>query len=134
MSRQAMLNWVHCHGPACLAGSCGHASLLSAALTAGHSRDVHAGSGANFTVGSIFGCWAGKSPVGQSAGSQVAAAYSLYGPQTQVVIAWPAGASRALHAACGCATPASSRVSLRLHGPGQHLACVAECAVLPATT
>ena len=45
-------------------------------------------------MGTILGCWAGSSAVGQTAGSQVAAAYSLYGPQTQLVVARPTGAAQ----------------------------------------
>ncbi|KAK9808421.1 hypothetical protein WJX73_003065 [Symbiochloris irregularis] len=48
---------------------------------------------ANFAVGSIFGIWEGDKLLGQQAGSQVAAAYSLYGPKTLLVIALRTGHS-----------------------------------------
>ena len=43
--------------------------------------------GANFAVGSIFGIWKGEQLLGQKAGNQVAAAYSIYGPKTIFVLA-----------------------------------------------
>jgi hypothetical protein len=45
---------------------------------------------ANFAVGSIFGIWKGSSPLGQTGRDQVAAAYSIYGPRTLLVVAVPA--------------------------------------------
>lgn len=45
---------------------------------------------ANFAVGSIFGIWQGSSPLGQTGRDQVAAAYSIYGPRTLLVVAIPA--------------------------------------------
>lgn len=45
---------------------------------------------ANFAVGSIFGVWPGSTPLGQTGRQQVAAAYSVYGPRTLLVIAVPA--------------------------------------------
>lgn len=44
---------------------------------------------ANFAVGSIFGVWRGASPLGQTGADQVAAAYSVYGPRTLLIVARP---------------------------------------------
>lgn len=46
---------------------------------------------ANFAVGSIFGIWRGATPLGQTGRQQVAAAYSVYGPKTLLVLALPSG-------------------------------------------
>lgn len=57
---------------------------------------------ANFAVGSIFGVWKGSSPLGQTGRDQVAAAYSIYGPRTLLVVAIPtAGAA----GTCAAAQP-----------------------------
>jgi hypothetical protein len=48
--------------------------------------------GANFAVGSIFGIWKGSSPLGQTGRDQAAAAYSVYGPRTLLVVAVPVAA------------------------------------------
>lgn len=50
---------------------------------------------ANFAVGSIFGIWKGSSPIGQTGRDQVAAAYSIYGPRTLLVVAVPSAATAA---------------------------------------
>lgn len=47
--------------------------------------------GANFAVGSIFGVWPGDTPIGQTGRDQAAAAYSVYGPRTLLVVALPVG-------------------------------------------
>jgi hypothetical protein len=44
---------------------------------------------ANFAVGTIFGVWPGASPLGQTGRQQAAAAYSVYGPRTLLVLALP---------------------------------------------
>ena len=44
-------------------------------------------------MGSIFGIWKGSSPVGQTGRDQVAAAYSIYGPRTLLVVAVPTQAA-----------------------------------------
>lgn len=44
---------------------------------------------ANFAVGSIFGVWPGSTPLGQTGRHQAAAAYSVYGPRTLLVVAVP---------------------------------------------
>jgi len=44
---------------------------------------------ANFAVGSIFGVWPGSTPLGSTGAQQAAAAYSVYGPRTLLVIARP---------------------------------------------
>ena len=46
---------------------------------------------ANFAVGSIFGVWPGPSPLGQRGRDQAAAAYSVYGPRTVLVVAYADG-------------------------------------------
>lgn len=43
---------------------------------------------ANFAVGSIFGIWPGGSLLGMTGCQQAAAAYSVYGPRTVLVIAY----------------------------------------------
>ena len=45
---------------------------------------------ANFTVGSIFGIWPGRTLIGRTGREQVAAAVALYGPRTVLCIALPA--------------------------------------------
>lgn len=50
---------------------------------------------ANFAVGSIFGVWPGSTPLGQTGRDQVAAAYSVYGPRTLLVLAVPSGSRAA---------------------------------------
>eukprot|EP00124_Ichthyophonus_hoferi_P002282 Ihof_evm10s149 gene=Ihof_evmTU10s149 len=42
---------------------------------------------ANFSFGSIFGVWPGKSLIGQTGRDQVASMISMYGPRTTIVIA-----------------------------------------------
>lgn len=54
---------------------------------------------ANFAVGSIFGVWPGSTPLGQTGRQQAAAAYSVYGPRTLLVVAVPAGNSSSRAAA-----------------------------------
>lgn len=44
---------------------------------------------ANFSVGSIYGIWPGKTLVGRKGSEQVAAAVALYGPRTLLCIALP---------------------------------------------
>jgi fructose-1,6-bisphosphatase len=57
---------------------------------------------ANFAVGSIFGVWPGGTPLGQTGRDQVAAAYSVYGPRTLLILAIPSGSSSSSRAAaCG---------------------------------
>lgn len=50
---------------------------------------------ANFAVGSIFGIWPGSTPLGQTGRHQAAAAYSIYGPRTLLVVAVPTAAAAA---------------------------------------
>jgi fructose-1,6-bisphosphatase len=57
---------------------------------------------ANFAVGSIFGIWPGSSPLGQTGRDQAAAAYSIYGPRTLLVVAVPT-ASAAGGGSCSAA-------------------------------
>lgn len=45
--------------------------------------------GANWSVGSIFGIWAGDSPVGQRVKDIIGAVYAIYGPRTLMVMARP---------------------------------------------
>ncbi len=46
---------------------------------------------ANFAVGTIFGIWPGATPLGQTGRDQAAAAYSIYGPRTMLVVAYADG-------------------------------------------
>jgi hypothetical protein len=55
---------------------------------------------ANFAVGSIFGIWKGSSPVGQTGRDQVAAAYSIYGPRTLLVVAVPSASAAGAAGSC----------------------------------
>jgi fructose-1,6-bisphosphatase len=58
---------------------------------------------ANFAVGSIFGIWPGSTPLGQTGRDQAAAAYSIYGPRTLLVIAVPTSSAAAAGGSCSAA-------------------------------
>lgn len=45
--------------------------------------------GADWSVGSIFGIWAGDSPLGQRVKDIIGAVYAVYGPRTLMVMARP---------------------------------------------
>jgi sedoheptulose-bisphosphatase len=70
---------------------------------------------ANFAVGSIFGIWKGSSPVGQTGRDQVAAAYSIYGPRTLLVVAVPSAS--AAGAAGSCSTQNGQQQQQQQAGP-----------------
>lgn len=63
---------------------------------------------ANFAVGTIFGVWPGSTPLGQTGRDQVAAAYSVYGPRTLLILAVPApSSSSSSNSAAAAAAPVS---------------------------
>lgn len=56
--------------------------------------------GANWSVGSIFGIWAGDSPIGQRVKDIIGAVYAVYGPRTLMVMARPSRGEMIINPCC----------------------------------